>query len=620
MTRLAADAAHEFGGISLERGATLHFRLDGHRVPALQGDTVLSAMLASGVTGYGTFGDTPLGLTARFSPLLSLPDGTIAPMDRVLVADGVKISVVGKRRLRLRKSGSLALRIDGVGDPPWLRDSPTETLTVDLLVVGGGVAGLAAAEAGAQAGMRVMLVERRPRLGGDARYFGPVGDDVSPADAVSSYAARLRALPSVTIMTSTEAFALLGNRAHLHRVADGRASTIAVAARQVVLATGSQMRLPVFGGNRLPGILTAIDAYELAKYYGVAPGASAIVATQSNFGYRLAMRLRDAGVDVRRVADTRIDPLSRFVDFAKASGLTVGHGQFVWSAAPAKNGLSVTLADIGSEKQSPPMEADALIVGGAFQPDLRLWMLAGGGTQWGQDRLMSRGELDNIALVGAAAGYRTMKACIESGRIAVKRVVSDGPPINDVEPGSDLETGDGPTPLAPATPGHPAFYDSGPSLICRVAEGARETRTRIAHAPAIGDVAASVELGVTLPADAGALAEERGAPGADLVASDWTPPTRERDPVPRWLTGRFGAEPVRLHLVMDSAHKFEPGALVYANTCASDPRRAIGVIIDAPPDDQPGGMALMSSDGAAKCDRFIVEELDGPRPARLAKG
>jgi hypothetical protein len=83
---------------------------------------------------------------------------------------------------------------------------------------------------------------------------------------------------------------------------------------------GQPAAAPDLRGNRLPGVIGAIDAYHLAKRYGVAHGATAIVATQSNFGYRLALRLHDAGVAVRRIADPRVNPQSRFVDFAKASG------------------------------------------------------------------------------------------------------------------------------------------------------------------------------------------------------------------------------------------------------------------------------------------------------------
>ncbi|HZY68653.1 MAG TPA: hypothetical protein VFE52_08700, partial [Devosia sp.] len=131
-------------------------------------------------------------------------------------------------------------------------------------------------------------------------------------------------------------------------------------------------------------------------------------------------------------------------------------------------------------------------------------------------------------------------------------------------------------------------------------------------------IAASVELGLTLPADAGALAEERGAPGGDLPASDWSPPARTATGTPAWLTARFGnSEPV--HLVVDGKRRFARGALVYANTSAPDPMLAVGVIVaEAPPGDA-GGQALITSAALLVTDRFIVETLDGPSPARIAK-
>src|SRR5690606_25180624 len=131
----------------------------------------------------------------------------------------------------------------------------------------------------------------------------------------------------VTLLTHADAFALMGGTAQVHQIEDGRGRVLAISARRVLLATGSIERLPVFAGNRLPGVSGAIAAYHLAKRYGVARGRSAVVATGSNFAYRLALRLHDAGLALRRVADLRVDPQSRFVDFAKASGLTLSGGQ-----------------------------------------------------------------------------------------------------------------------------------------------------------------------------------------------------------------------------------------------------------------------------------------------------
>ncbi len=614
--RVPADAAHEFGGIALDRSQPLSFRLDGRRIGGFAGDTVLSAVLASGIDTYGRFGDTALALGDGFVPLATGRRGEPLPIDRLPAADGLNLTTVGRRRFSFRRSHTLGQIIDGIPEVPWLRQQPDTTLGADLLVVGGGVAGLAAADAAAQAGHSVVLVERRPWLGGDARYFGPVGDEASPEAATTDLIARLTAQPNVTVMTHAEIFALHGTTAHVHRIADGRGSVAVITATRIVLATGSIQRLPVFAGNRLPGVVSAISAYHLAKRYGVGPGHSAIVATQSNYGYRLALRLHDAGVDIRRIVDPRVNPQSRFVDFAKASGLKLAGGQFPLAAVPApRHRLHVGFANTGTALSALDLEADALIVSGPFQPDLTLWMLAGGGTQWTDGKLLARGQVEHVALAGSAAGYRSMAACLASGRGAVSGLFGATPePVADTEIGAPYETPEAATTIAPPAAGAPAFLDSGVSLLVRPDTGVKPVRTAHAQAPSLGDVAASVELGLTLPADAGAVAEERGAPGGDLAASDWTPPAGSATSPPAWLAKRFGGDTQAVRLIVDGRRRFARGALVYSNTTPPDPLLAIGVIES---EGDPGGIALISSKALRITDRFIVETLDGPSPARI---
>lgn len=618
--RLAADASHQFGGIALDRSKPLQFRLDGRRIDGFAGDTVLSAVLASGIDTYGRFADHALALTDQFYPLVTDKAGAPLPINRLAAVEGADLTTLGRRkRFSLARGSSLNHVIDGAPEVPWLRDEPAETLTTDLLIVGGGVAGLAAAAAAMQAGHSVIIAERRPWLGGDARYFGAVGDEASPETVTNELIAKLTSKPGVTVMTHAEIFALHGSMARLHRVVDGRGLVTAITAKRIILATGSLQRLPVFAGNRLPGVMSAIGAYHLAKRYGVAPGRSAIVATQSNYGYRLAMRINDAGVAVGRIADPRVNPQSRFVDFAKASGLRLGGGQIPISAVPASHGLHVSFAAFGMASVPTGFDTDALIVSGPFQPDLALWMLSGGRTAWVEGKLLSRGSVEHVALAGAAAGYRSMAACLASGRAAVAEMFGDvAEDITDTEIGAPYETPEERNIIAPPIAGAPTFLDSGTSLIVRAVGGGKPA-TRHAQAPSIGDVAASVELDLTSSADAGAVAEERGAPGGDLTASECKPAAATRpEDTPQWLATRF-AKAERVHLIVDGKRRFERGALVYANTSPADPMLAIGVIEREADESRPGGMALIGAEALAQIDRFIVETLDGSSPARITQ-
>lgn len=618
--RLSADAAHQFGGIELDRGMPIAFRLNGRRLTGFAGDTVLSAAMAAGIDTCGVLSKTPLALGQRFAPLVVAGRGKPLPMDRLLVADGLDLRTVGRHAFGFARR-SLGHRIDGVPDAPWLREEPGEALTADLLIVGGGVAGLAAADAAAQAGHKVILVERRPWLGGDARYFGPVGDEASPESASAELIARITAHPNVTVFTASEVFALQGSSARLHRIIDGRGIVAGITARRIVLATGSLQRLPLFGGNRLPGVASTIEAYHLAKRYGVALGRSAVIATQSNYGYRLALRLHDAGIAIRRVVDPRVNPQSRFVDFAKASGLTLAGGQLPIAALPQRSGLKLSFANVGTTATALSLDADALLVAGPFYPELALWMMSGGGTRWHGGRLEAQGHVEHTALAGSAAGYRSLAACLASGRAAVVELFGGATSeIEDAEIGAPYETPEAETMIGPVVSGLPAFFDAGTSLIVRPDPTIKPLLVGHAQAPSLGDVAASVDLGFTSPADAGAVAEERGAPGGDLAASNWMPPAQpDSGEPPAWLAGRFGTATEEIHLVVDSKQTFERGALVYANTVSPDPSLAIGVVARQAPAGQTGGIALVSSDALRKIDRFVVETLDGPCPARIKR-
>ncbi len=617
--RLAADAPHQFGGIALDRGKPLTFRLDGRLIEGFAGDTVLSAVLAAGIDTYGRLGEIPLGLGEAFAPAVATKGGPPLPMDRTPALEGLDLVTLGRRsRVPWGRARSLARVLPPASDAPWQQGTSEATLTADVLIVGGGVAGLAAAEAASAAGQSVLLVERRPWLGGDARYFGATGDEETPEAASTRLIAAVTGSANVTVLLRAEAFAVHGDSVLVQQVVgdDAPQSRIVTAtARRLLLATGAAQRLPVFAGNRLPRITPAIAAYHLAKRYGVAPGKLVLVATQSNYTYRLALRLHDAGVAIRRVVDTRINPQSRFVDFAKASGLTLGSGQIPLSATfRARHGLSVSFANAGTESVALSLEADALIVSGRFQPRLDLWMLAGGGARWSADHLAAEGRLDHVALAGSVAGWRSLKGCIASGADGIALLFErTRVPVEDQEIDANFETPDAPTPIAPVALGV-SFLDSGASLSRRPAVALKARPIAGGHALSLGDVGASVELGLIAGADAGPIAEERGAPGADLVASPWKPVPAEPPAAAPFLAGRFGHEPARVHLFVDGERRFAPGALVYAGGQARDPGAAIGVIVESA---DPGGIAQMLPEARTETDRFVVETLDGPSPARV---
>jgi sarcosine oxidase subunit alpha len=585
---------------------------------------VLTALLANGIDTLGAFAGNPIAVDERTAPLVA-PRGepaTVMPIDRIPALAGLDLVSIGSSEgsgsllARLlggfsKKPGTLGRRLDDLSPAPWLDREPETTLEVDLLVVGGGVAGLAAA--GSASG-KVILAERRTWLGGDARYFGATGDEEAPDAAI----ARLTGGLTAEVLLSTEVFALSGTtaRAHQVRVDNGRitARVIAINASRIVLATGSFERLPLFAGNRLPGVVGAIAAFHRADRHGVWLGKRTQFSTPGAHGYRLALLAKDAGLDVQRIADTRLGPNSRFIDFCKASGVPFTNGLVPQAAMQVKGrpGLSVSFAVAieGIRQETGITETDQFVAGGALQPDLSLWLQAGGATQWDGSRLAATGTLPTISLAGSAAGYRGITAVLLSGKAAAmgKPASIDDPVIDAI-----YETPDAATPIAPSVdPRLPAFLDRGASFAIRPADP-----ESFVHPAALGlgELAAAVQLGAIPTASAGQVAAERGIAGADIVDTGWrVPVAAAATELPAYLTGRFGPKPQLCVISSADARYFERGCLVFLSSATVDPTQAVGAIVGPAPNRGVGGLALIEREASKGETRLFVRDAGGAVP------
>lgn len=352
--------------------------------------------------------------------------------------------------------------------------APSSGTEYDLVVVGGGVAGMAAALAGHKAGLSVMLLEASSVLGGHSRLFGTQDGEETPDQSIERLSSAITKA-GITVQLDAEVTALRPGlvRAHIVDAAEGRA--VLIHALHIVLATGAIERLPIFPGNRLPGIMGALEAFELASRYGVWPGQTALIATASSPAYRLAMLASDAGVSVTRILDARPQPQSRFIEFAKAYGITMAPG-LVPASAIIDKGKGITLAShLSAGRQTTPdaqISADRLIVCGGWQPDLTLWHMAGGHSRWNArtNRLEPLDGPSGVALAGSAAGYLSRHAAIASSADAVDILLGrDRRPVDDVIIDPIHETPDAPCPIGPAMPDAPApaMLDSGLRLVER---------------------------------------------------------------------------------------------------------------------------------------------------------
>lgn len=647
-------------GTAIDRDAPLSFRLDGMSIAAFAGDSVLSAVLANGIDASGGDRRALLGLDARSCPSVRIagddrPDGAL-PMDRVPAIDGLDLVTSGARPARwmptaLMRSVRRAmgrvidLGLDGLGGddarPGWLASSSDEQMDADLLVVGGGVAGLSAALRGAKLHKRVILVERRLWLGGDAPYFGRYGDEEAPEALVARLSAAAMEHASITVLTGAEVLALFSGEARLLLAdtsgAAPRGRLLRIVAPRCVLATGGIERLPVFSGNRLPGVRGSVGAYHLAARQAVWSGHTAVLATSSNPSYRMAMRLADAGIGFRRIIDNRARPQSRFIDFAKATGVTQTTGARVISVSRRRREGRLAIALGGTagygDAARQLIHADTLLVSGGWQPDLTLWLQAGGASRWNAEHatLTASGRVPNLALAGAAAGYLSNATCLQSGENAVLELFDRSVmALHEVPADAAFETPDAPPPVAPAeSEGSGAAYlDAGRSLAvhapaARLAATSWRKRRALLSGPSgaleVGDVVAGVLAGMIPPEDAGAVAEERCTFGGSLPIAVTPFPAKTGAPapgVPDYLAGRFGGSPARWTIAAEDSRTFAEGSLLYPNSDAGRPDSAIGVVI-RPLADGAGQAEVLLGPGRSAGDWIFVREATNAVAVRL---
>lgn len=610
--RLADTAADGLGGDWIDRGHPISFRLNGMTIEGFAGDTVLSATVAAGISGAGTRGGLPLALTPRFAPPVRPAravedEQALLPMQRTPIIEGAEYVTPGFRassRLVRTAASLFGKRPDTLGErferdfrlhEPWIDQAPEASVAVDLLVVGAGAAGLAAAEAAARTGLQVAVVERAQSAGGAFGLFHKANATGGNPDRLFD---DLRGRDNVTFFFRTEVLRLAEGQAVAHQVRlDGttvEARLVAFTAPRIVLATGALERLPVFPGNRLPGLTGALSAFFLARRFGVWPGSNAMIATSANAGYRLATLASEAGVRVARIIDPRLAPASRLVDFAKAASLPMAPGitpvRAEHSPKTGRIAVQTRIVNHGTPTGDTLLDVDRLVIAGGWQPDLSLWHGTGGGARWDDDRqqLLPEGDVDGVAMAGSAAGWRDHTAVLESARAAVARLL--GRRADEIsEPYTDphFETPDAAFPpvQTPDAVQH-AYLDGGASLTMLGADEAVSGLEAAPRAISIGDLTAHVLLGQIDGESIHELASERCIPPRRLVDVATARPAEQAprfaggSGVPHYLAGRFGDAQKRVAIASADGRAFETGSLIFANSDLAEPTDAVGVVTE----------------------------------------
>ena len=208
----------------------------------------------------------------------------------------------------------------------------------DVLVVGGGPAGISAALTAGEAGARVILVDEQPALGGALQGLRHRVDGTDGADWAQAAGARLAAMPEVRVLTRTTLFGYydhntltalerrtdhLGPHAPAHL---SRQRLWTVKARRVVLATGAHERPLVFADNDRPGVMLASAAQRYVNHHAALPGRLPVLFTNNDDAYEAAHDIVAAGGKVLAVVDCRPAPAAPLAAALKEAGVALYTG------------------------------------------------------------------------------------------------------------------------------------------------------------------------------------------------------------------------------------------------------------------------------------------------------
>lgn len=468
MTRL-------IGGL-IDRNAPLNFTFNGKTYKGFQGDTLASALLANGVqlmgrsfkyhrprgvfaagseepnamvelrTGARQEPNTRATVTELFDGLVARSQNHVGPLERDFLAVNDLLSpffaagfyyktFMWPKAFWEKLYEPMIRKAAGLGSLSMLPDPDDYDkgfLHCDLLVVGGGAAGLAAALTAGRAGAEVVLADEDFALGGRLTMESDLLDEAAATDWIASVKAELESLPNVRIMTRTTVFGVYDHGIYgaVERVSDHlavpgdkvRQTLWRITAKRAVLAAGATERHMPFADNDRPGVMLAGAMRAYANRWAASPvkrDSDAIaIFTNGDDGHRTAMDLIAKGAKVLGVIDAR-EAAPRFGDYDVYAGATV---------TGTKGRLGLTSIEITRNGQSQWHNVGALGVAGGWNPNVHLASHHRGRPVW-DDTLLAfvPGPNGPAGLIpaGAAAGKGGTEEALTDGMRAAITALSE---------------------------------------------------------------------------------------------------------------------------------------------------------------------------------------------------
>ena len=408
-------------GTLIDRESTIEFKFENKTISGFEGDTIASALVANkqwllsrSFKYHRPRG--PLTMAGQdANTMVQLPSAPNALADKEVIKEGMLVTgqnytgslekdsgallglfsrflPVGfyykaffKPRGMWEKWAPLIRKKAGLGIIDQQLKSPyydKQYKFYDVVIVGGGPAGMQAAIDIAVHDCEVLIVDENPILGGSLNYARLDAEGTRAKSLRTELVNAVEANSNITVMTNAVCngwFAdnwlpiIRGNRLYKVR------------ATHTILCTGALEQPALFHNNDLPGVVMSSAAQRLLHLYGVKPGSAAVILTGNNDGYGTALDLHDAGVEIQAIVDLREAP--DYDDIAKAAvarEITVKTGYAVYAAHSSKAShiTSVDVRKIISQgvcvDDGEIINCDLLCMSVGYTPAYQLACQAGG--------------------------------------------------------------------------------------------------------------------------------------------------------------------------------------------------------------------------------------------------
>jgi sarcosine oxidase subunit alpha len=367
--------------LEFKRGKPITIYFEGKPIEAYEGETIAAALFAAGIREFSV------------SEKKQRPRGFYCAIGK---CSSCLMEVDGMPNVRtcitLAKEGMKIKEQRGWVSLPLSKEKPSaqslQSRETDVLVIGGGPAGLKAALTCGRAGARVILVDENPFLGGQLpkqthKFFGSQKQwaGIRGIKIGEMLTEEIKGCKKIEVMTGSSAVGIYeGGVVGIYKIGEMLQK---IFPKAIIVATGAQERMILFENNDIPGVYGAGGVQTLMNQYGIKPGDNLLMVGAGNVGLIVSYQLLQAGVKVKAVVEAMPKIGGYFVHAAKLrrQGVPILTNHTVIRVEGENKVERAIIGKLGKEGilegSEKTFEVDAVALAVGLSPDYRLLDQAG---------------------------------------------------------------------------------------------------------------------------------------------------------------------------------------------------------------------------------------------------